>query len=182
MLEHLVTPLHRPAVTYLLPTAHERTWYPTSFLAPVAENEPRLGHALQRLEALRSDLETAGIDDSAIVWIGFSQGACLATEYVARSTRRFGGLVALTGGLIGPPDAPLSEPRAVDGLPAFFGASDIDPFVPLERVEVTAAAFHAAGALVSTVAYPGAVHEIVADEVEQCGRILDLAENQLLPR
>jgi predicted esterase len=90
--------------------------------------------------------------------------------------------VALTGGLIGPPDAPLSEPRAVDGLPAFFGASDIDPFVPLERVEVTAAAFHAAGAVVSTVAYPGAFHEIVADEVEQCGRILDLAENQLLPR
>jgi phospholipase/carboxylesterase len=181
MLEHLVNPLNRPAVTYLLPTAHNRTWYPTSFLAPVADNEPRLGHALHRLEALCGYLETAGIGDSAIVWIGFSQGACLVTEYVARSTRRFGGLVSLTGGLIGPPDAPLSEPRAVDGLPAFFGASDVDPFVPLERVEVTVLAFEAAGAVVSTAVYPGAVHEIVADEVEQCGRILALAENQLRP-
>lgn len=181
MLEHLVGPLQRPDVAYVLPTAHDRTWYPTSFLAPVADNEPRLGYALDRLEALRNQLEEAGVDDAAIVWVGFSQGACLVTEYVARSTRRFGGLVSLTGGLIGSHDSELREPREVRGLPVFFGASDVDPFVPLERVQVTAKAFEAAGADVRSSVYPGAGHEIMADEVEQCGRILALVESRVRP-
>jgi phospholipase/carboxylesterase len=179
MVEHLVGLLDRPEVSYLLPTAHERSWYPTSFLAPLADNEPRLGDALARLEALRVDLDHAGVDPAAIVWVGFSQGACLITEYVARSTHRFGGLVSLTGGLIGPPDASLTTPSAVSGLPAFFGVSDVDPFVPLERVQTTAQAFETAGAIVSEAVYPDAIHEIVADEVEQCGRILDLVSNRV---
>jgi phospholipase/carboxylesterase len=179
MLEHLVHRLDRPALSYLLPTAHDRSWYPTSFLAPLAENEPRLGFALDRLEALRRDIEGTGIADPSIVWVGFSQGACLVTEYVARSGHQFGGLVAMTGGLIGPPDEPLTTPHAVQGLPAFFGASDVDPFVPLDRVRASASAFGAAGAEVSEAVYPGAVHEIVPDEVEQCGRILDLVAHRV---
>lgn len=178
MLENLVVPLDRGDVAYLLPTAHDRSWYPTSFLAPVADNEPRLGYALDRLEALRNDLAAAGVDDAAVVWVGFSQGACVVTEYVARSTHRFGGLVSLTGGLVGPPDASLTEPREVQGLPAFFGASDVDPFVPLDRVRATVDAFGAAGADVTLAVYAGASHEIVADEVEQCGRILAIAESR----
>jgi phospholipase/carboxylesterase len=174
MLEHLVGLLDRPEVSYLLPTAHERSWYPTGFLAPLADNEPRLSYALDRLEGLRVDLDAAGISPAAIVWVGFSQGACLVTEYVARSPHRFGGLVSLTGGLIGPPYVALSEPAAVQGLPAFFGTSDVDPFVPLDRVRTSARAFEAAGADVSEAVYPGAEHEIVADEVDQCRRILDL--------
>jgi phospholipase/carboxylesterase len=178
MLEHLVGLLDRPEVSYLLPTADGRSWYPGSFLAPLADNEPRLSFALYRLEALRVDLETAGVDPATIVWVGFSQGACLITEYVARSTHKFGGLVSLTGGLIGPPDEGLTKPSAVNELPSFFGASDVDPFVPLERVRTTARAFEAAGAVVSEAVYPGAIHEIVSDEVEQCGRILDLVSNR----
>lgn len=178
MLEHLVGLLDRPRVSFLLPSAEGRSWYPASFLAPLTDNEPRLGHALERLEALRADLESEGIGGAAIVWVGFSQGACLVTEYVARSAHRFGGLVALTGGLIGPEDALLSKPRSVRGMPAFFGASDVDPFVPLERVRVTAAGFEAAGALVSEAVYPGADHEIVPDEVDRCRQILDLVERR----
>jgi phospholipase/carboxylesterase len=178
MRENLVEPLERPSLTYLLPTADGGTWYPASFLAPLAENEPRLGHALDRLESLRGELAGAGVDGSAVVWVGFSQGACLVTEYVARSSQRFGGLVALTGGLIGPAGAVLSHPREVGGLPAFFGTSDVDPFVPLGRVQETAAAFTAAGADVTTAVYPGATHEIVPEEVEWCGRILDRVESR----
>jgi predicted esterase len=181
MLENLVRPLERPGFTYLLPTADGRSWYPTSFLSPLADNEPRLSHALGRLEALRAELETAGIDGSAVVWVGFSQGACLVTEFVARSPHRFGGLVSLTGGLIGPAVSALSRPRELGGLPAFFGTSDVDPFVPLERVRETAALFGAAGAKVTTAVYAGATHEIVADEVDQCARILDLVETRANP-
>jgi dienelactone hydrolase len=179
MLENLVRPLQRPSITYLLPAADDRSWYPTSFLAPLVDNEPRLGFALERLEALWLELQGAGVDGSAVVWVGFSQGACLVTEYVARSTHRFGGLVCLTGGRIGPPDIALSSPREARGLPVFVGTSDVDEFVPLERAQGTAASFAAAGAHVTTAIYRGAGHEIVPDEVEQCARVLALVESRV---
>jgi predicted esterase len=181
MLEHLVSLLDLPEVAFVLPAAHENSWYPNSFLGPIADNEPRLSYSLDRLDSLRIELEAAGIAPASIVWVGFSQGACLVTEYVARSQHRFGGLVSLTGGLIGPPDVALTEPQAVQGLPAFFGASDVDPFVPLDRVRASVELFEAAGAIITEAVYPGAVHEIVADEVDQCGRILALAESRIAP-
>jgi phospholipase/carboxylesterase len=182
MIEHLVSLLDLPEIGYLLPTADENSWYPNSFLVPLAENEPRLSYALDRLEAITVDLEAAGTSASSVVWVGFSQGACLVTEYVARSSRRFGGLVSLTGGLIGPTDVPLTTPRSVRGMPTFFGGSDVDPFVPLTRIRESAEAFMAAGAEVSEAVYPGAVHEIVADEVDQCGRILALVQSRIAVR
>jgi len=179
MIEHLVSLLDRPDLAYLLPAADDNSWYPNSFLVPIAENEPRLSHALDRLEAISVELEAAGSATSSVVWVGFSQGACLVTEYVARSPRRFGGLVSLTGGLIGPPNVPLTAPQSVQGMPAFFGGSDVDPFVPLTRIRESAEAFMAAGADVSEAVYPGAVHEIVADEVDQCARILALVQSRI---
>jgi phospholipase/carboxylesterase len=179
MIEHLVGLLDRPEIAYLLPAADDNSWYPNSFLVPLADNEPRLGYALDRLEAISIDLEAAGTAASSVVWVGFSQGACLVTEYVARSPRRFGGLVSLTGGLIGPPDVALTSPQSVRGMPTFFGGSDVDPFVPLTRMRESAAAFMAAGAEVSEAVYPGAVHEIVADEVDQCDRILALVQSRI---
>jgi len=44
----------------------------------------------------------AGIPQKRVVVLGFSQGACLATEYVYRNSARYGGIAALSGGLIGP--------------------------------------------------------------------------------
>jgi phospholipase/carboxylesterase len=175
MLEHLVSLLDQPDVAYLLPAADGDSWYPASFLEPIAANEPRLSYALERLEIIRDDLAAQGVADSRIVWVGFSQGACLVTEYVARSEHRFGALVSLTGGLIGPPDEPLTTPTAVAGMPAFFSGSDVDPFVPLERMGSSVNAFNAAGAETMQRVYPGASHEIVPEAVDLCGRILGLA-------
>ncbi|MGH8981200.1 MAG: alpha/beta hydrolase [Acidimicrobiales bacterium] len=165
MEEHFVEPLERPDLAYVVPAADARSWYPVSFLAPRSENEPRLGHALDRMDALRRELESTGVDRTTIVWVGFSQGACLVTEYVARAPYRFGALVALTGGLIGPDVASLSRPHQKRGMPVLFGTSDVDPFVPLARVEATAELFLEAGAEVDVAVYPGATHEIVADEI-----------------
>ncbi|HSN57018.1 MAG TPA: hypothetical protein VLT32_20270, partial [Candidatus Sulfomarinibacteraceae bacterium] len=69
-------------------TAHPRSWYPHSFLAPVEANEPGLSSALAKIESTVLELEAHGIAREATILLGFSQGACLAVEYAARHAQR----------------------------------------------------------------------------------------------
>jgi phospholipase/carboxylesterase len=172
MRDNVAARLDRADLAYILPEAHENSWYPESFLRPIDENQPRLDWALERLDDVRQLLADAGVEDSHMVWIGFSQGACLVSEYVARSSRHFGAMISFTGGLIGPPEARLTRPTAVNGLPALFGTSDIDEFVPLWRVQETVAIYGSAGAAVELRVCPGAAHEIVDDAIERCRALL----------
>ena len=178
MVEHLVHPIDDDRVAWVLPSAHEGTWYPLGFLAPCADNEPRLSQALAALDELASSI--ADVPAANVVWVGFSQGACLVSEWVARNPRRWGGLVALTGGRIGPPATDLqislsdtSEPFA--GMPAYFGVGDPDEWVPVDRVYDTAAAFRAAGAEVTVDVFPGKPHDISAAEVARARTVIDSA-------
>jgi phospholipase/carboxylesterase len=173
MRDHVAQRLGRPDLAYIFPSAHEGTWYPESFLRPIAANEPRLSWALERMEDVRQFLEDAGVVDRRIVWLGFSQGACLVSEYVARSTGLFGGLVSFTGGLIGPSQEGLTRPTNATGLPALFATSDVDEFVPLYRVEETVAIYRSAGAEVELGIADGAGHEIVDDAIARCASLLD---------
>jgi phospholipase/carboxylesterase len=173
MRDNVALRLGRTDMAYILPSAHEGTWYPESFLQPIAANEPRLGWALERMEDVRQFLEEAGVVDRRIVWLGFSQGACLVSEYVARSTGHFGGLVSFTGGLIGPDEEGLTRPTNAVRLPALFATSDVDEFVPLYRVEETVAIYRSAGATVELGIANGAGHEIVDDAIARCGALLD---------
>ncbi len=121
----------RDDIRYLAPRASGNTWYPNSFLAPIAANEPWLSSALSLLGALVDKLEGEGFDASKVAIIGFSQGACLASEFAARNARRYGAIIALTGGLIGPPGTLRDYDGSLDGTPVFLGSSDVDPHVPL---------------------------------------------------
>jgi phospholipase/carboxylesterase len=123
----LEQPLYRPRLAYLAPQAANNTWYPNSFLAPIAQNQPWLDSALRKVEATVEDVAAAGISTERILLGGFSQGACLATEFVASHPRRYAGLIALTGGLIGPPGMDLTHTGSLAGTPAFFGSGDPDP-------------------------------------------------------
>ena len=87
--------------TLLAPQATNHTWYPYSFLAPPAQNEPWLSSALQIVGELVNDIKAKGVLEENIYFAGFSQGACLTLEFVTRNAVRYGGVVALTGGLIG---------------------------------------------------------------------------------
>jgi predicted esterase len=147
-------------------TPHPRSWYPTSFLAPIAANEPGLSSGLVRIEAVVEELAEHGIGSENIVLLGFSQGACLVTEFVARSARRWGGVAALTGGLIGDENAPRDYVGAFHGTPVFLGCSDRDPHVPLWRVEETAEVLRRMGAQVEKRIYPGLPHTIIRDELD----------------
>ncbi len=156
----------RDDILYLAPRATGNTWYPNSFLAPIEANEPWLSSALEVLAALVTRLGGEGFPAERVAIIGFSQGACLASEFAARNARRYGMIGALTGGLIGPPGTPRAYQGSLDGTPVFIGSSDVDPHVPLERVEETTAVLTRLGATVDERIYPGMGHTVNDDEVE----------------
>jgi phospholipase/carboxylesterase len=112
--------MYLPRLVYPAPRAAGHAWYPYSFMAPVAQNEPWLSSALRKVESTIALAEAAGIPPDRIVVCGFSQGACLSTEFVATHPRRYAGLIAFTGGLIGPPDADLAHDGDIAGTPAFL--------------------------------------------------------------
>jgi predicted esterase len=168
--------LHLPDVAYLAPQAAGHTWYPLSFLAPRKANEPYLGSALAKVESIVRTLQQAGFGRERIVVAGFSQGACLATEFVASHPARYGGLIAFTGGLIGPPGSLQSSPTGdLAGTPALLCSGDPDPHVPWTRVEESAAILRAMGSTVTRKRYPGRPHTVTQEELE-------LARNLLLRR
>lgn len=167
--------LRHPALAYLAPQAAGNTWYPYSFLEPTARNEPYLSSALARVGAVVAGVEAAGIPAERIFLGGFSQGACLAGEYVARNARRYGGLIAFSGGLIGPAGTPRDYAGSLDGTPVFLGCSDVDPHIPLGRVEETAAVLARLGGRVDKRIYPRLGHTINQDEIDAAAGLLAAA-------
>jgi len=166
----LAAELNRPELAYVAPQAAGHTWYPYSFLAPLEQNEPGLSSALELLGDLVAHLEQGGIPAERIFLLGFSQGACLSLEFAARNAKRYGGVVALSGGLIGPPgtprDYPGANPGAFAGTPVFLGCSDRDPHIPKDRVDESARVFERMGAAVTERIYPAMGHTVNEDELD----------------
>jgi predicted esterase len=171
----LATPLAHPGVAYLAPAAAGHTWYPLSFLAERGQNEPGLSSALGMLRQLVEDVEARGIPRSRIVLLGFSQGACLASEFALRHPGRYGGIVVFSGGLIGPPGTTWDAPGDLAGTPAFFGCSDVDAHVPRWRVDESAAVFSRMGATTDLRIYPGMGHLVNDDEIAAARAIVAAA-------
>jgi phospholipase/carboxylesterase len=159
-------------VAYLAPQAADNHWYPYSFMAPIAENEPWLSSALAKVAAVVKVAVDGGVPLERIFVCGFSQGACLSTEFIARNPARYGGLVAFTGGLIGPADADLHHAGKLAGMPALFSSGDPDPHVPWSRVLASAKEFTAMGAEVETQRYPGRPHTVLPQEIEAARELI----------
>jgi len=165
--------LDYPELAYVAPQAAGNSWYPYSFLAPIEQNEPWLTSALNKLKNIVGNITREGIPQDKIVIAGFSQGACLATEFVARNAANSGGLIAFTGGLIGPPGTDFRYSGSLSGTPAFLGAGDPDAHVPWQRVRESADVLSALGADVLLRRYPGMPHTISRQELEEARRLLD---------
>ena len=160
-------------VAWLAPQATGGSWYPFSFLAPLASNEPWLASALALLDALLARVAEGGPPRERVALVGFSQGACLSAEYAARRPRRYGGLVLFSGGLIGPPGTPRDYEGSLDGTPAFLGCSDVDPHIPVERVHETARVLAEMGAGVDERIYPGLGHTVIDEEIDAARAIVE---------
>ena len=168
----LADELRVPDAAWLAPQAAGNTWYPLSFLAPLERNEPWLGAALAAVAAAFRRCAEGGVPPERTALLGFSQGACLAVEYAARYARRYGGVICLSGGLIGPAIVPETYAGDFSGTPAFFGCSDVDSHIPAERVRESASVLERMGAEVTTRLYPGMGHTINADEIARVRAML----------
>lgn len=159
-------------VAYLAPQAAGSTWYPYSFLSPIERNEPGLSSALRVIEDLLSDLGRQGIPADRVVLMGFSQGACLSLEFAARHARRYAAVAALSGGLIGPPGTPRDYTGSFEGTPVLLGCSDIDPHIPLERVQESTLVLRQMGGATDERIYPRMGHIVNRDEIAAIDALL----------
>lgn len=160
-----------PGFAFLAPQAAGNSWYPYRFTEPTELNEPWLSSALAAVGAVLDRVE-AVLPAEKVILLGFSQGACLALEFVARNARRYGGVVGLSGGLIGP-DQGLRQQHSgsLAGTPVLLLCSDVDPHIPAERVLGSAEVMRELQGKVTVELYPGLGHEVNADEL---GRIREL--------
>ncbi len=161
----LVPALDKPGFAYLAPEASDHVWYPRPFSAPIEANEPFLSASLTHIGEMMSHLAGAGLSPEKIILLGFSQGACLTLEYAARHAQRYGGVVGLSGGLIGPDSLERSDNGSLNGSPVFLGCSDADPFIPAYRVTQARDYLRRLGAATTVRLYPNLGHTTNDDEI-----------------
>ena len=159
-------------IAYVAPEATGNAWYPSTFLAPLNDNQPFLNSALGVVAGLVDSLRGQHIESQRIGVLGFSQGACLALEFAARHAGRYAAVIAFSGGLIGPAGTPREYTGSMEGTPVFLGCSDIDPHVPVERVRESTVVFRGLSAEVDERIYPRMAHTINGDEISRVRKML----------
>lgn len=162
----LAAELDQPGFAFLAPQAENNTWYPNRFVEPITSNEPWLSSALASVQDVIAMVTSAGIPPERAMLLGFSQGACLTLEFAARHARRYGGIVGLSGGLIGPDGTPRDYPGSFEGTPFFLGCSDVDPHIPKVWVGESAAVLTGLGGQVTVRLYPNMDHTVNQDEID----------------
>lgn len=170
----LLPVLDRPSFAALAPTAPGGAWYPYSFMAERDKNEPGISNGLAQIGSLVRDLKVKGFPTHKIMLLGFSQGACLTSEFAIRNPARYGGVMVLSGGVIGPPGTTWEDVTgSLDSTPVFLGCSDVDSHIPASRVLESEEVFRKLGATVTRKLYPGMGHLVNKDEIEHMQLVMD---------
>lgn len=159
-------------VSFLVPQAALNRWYPNTAFGPLEANEPDLSSALEIVDSLVKEAREKGFSDQQITFGGFSQGACLAAEYVARNARKYAGLFVFSGALIGPKGMPRNYPGSLGRMPVYIGGSDVDPWVSHDLLSDTASVFEKMSASVDFHIYPGMGHTVNQDEIDSVRALL----------
>ncbi len=170
--------LSHPDIAYLAPEAKGNAWYPYPFTAPLDQNEPFLSSALELLETLLGEI-TRHVPRERVMLLGFSQGACLTLEFAARHAARYGGIIAFSGGLIGPEGTPRDYPGSFASTPAFIGCSDVDPHIAKGRVVEAGDVLERMGADVTVRLYPNMPHTVNADEIHSAAQIVEAVAHEV---
>jgi predicted esterase len=164
--------LQMNGISFFIPQAAMNRWYPNTAFGPLEANEPDLSSALEKVDTLVKEAYQMGFSAPQIAFGGFSQGACLASEYVARHAKSYAGLFIFSGALIGPPGMPRDYTGSFDGMPVFIGGSDVDPWVAQDLLRDTASVFEKMGADVDFRTYPGMGHTVNQDEIDRVRALL----------
>ena len=165
--------LKLPGQTAILaPRAAHQQWYPERFTAPEESNQPFLDQSLAQLSGLLANLVHLGIPTKEIYFLGFSQGACLALEFVARNAAPYGGVVAFTGGLIGEEMQVERYHGDFEQTPILISTSNPDHHVPLKRVKDSGCQLERMNAKVNVIAFPGKPHNITNEEIELANKLI----------
>lgn len=157
---------------FLAPQANAYTWYPYSFMSPTDQNQPYLNSALSLLADLEKRVKKQGFSSEQICWMGFSQGACLVSEYTSRNAKRYRGIFVLSGGVIGEYVDASNYKGDFNDTPVFIGCSDVDAHIPVERVHETESVFEKGGADVDKRIYEGMGHHVNEDEIKAMKEML----------
>ena len=168
----LANEMEQPGFAFLAPQAAGNTWYPKRFTVPTEQNEPWLSSALTVIGELMFFVLNAGIPAERTMLLGFSQGACLALEFTARNPHRYGGVIGLSGALIGPDDVPRNYTGSLEGTPVFLGCSDMDFHIPRQRVDQAAETLRALGGDVTERIYPNMDHTVNQDEIDSVSEMM----------
>lgn len=170
----LLSILERPSFAALAPAASDGAWYPYSFMAAREQNEPGITDGLKQIHSIVSDLMSVGLPSHKILLLGFSQGACLTAEYAVRNPRRYGGVMVLSGGLIGASGTTWDDVTgSLDETPVFLGCSDVDSHIPAERVIESEMVFAKMNARVTRKLYPAMGHIVNGDEIKRVQTVMD---------
>jgi len=162
-------------VRYIFPAATDNTWYPKPFQHPVEDNEPWLSAAIAHYEDLVTRELAAGTPAERIIIGGFSQGACLTNEFLARHPRRYAGAIIWTGGLIGPPGTIWPHNDKLEDMPAYISTSENDPWVPAPRVRESHAWLRSCGASATMMIFKERDHGVIDEEI---GPVRGMIERQ----
>lgn len=178
MVQHLIEPMGSgtdvdpTSVAWLLPAAPGGSWYPGRYHDPFAANQPDLDYSLATLSEARTRVAAAGIEAANIVWVGFSQGACLVLEYQLRHPERWAGVAALTGAVLGPVDDVRQVDGSLAGVDCYLAVGDRDPWMPPEAAHIAGGVLRAAGAEVTVEMFDSDSHEIRPAEVAAVARLI----------
>jgi predicted esterase len=165
-----------PQFFYAAPEAREQSWYPYDFADPVSDNEPGITSGLVVIDDMLKGLSALALPPEQIILFGFSQGACLVLEYAARNPRRYGGVVALSGCLLGPGDEPHDFEGSLEDTPVFLGSGEGDPHFPAQRVTAAADALTSLGAEMTMRLYPEPGHAVNDDEIRRIKGMIQAVE------
>jgi phospholipase/carboxylesterase len=168
----LAAEVQEPGWAYLAPQAAGSAWYLNPFTAPLESNEPYLSAALDMLSKLVDRVEE-WVPAQRVMLLGFSQGGCLTLEWAVRAARRFGAVIGLSAGLIGPDGIPRDYPGMFDDTPVFLGCSDVDPYIQKHRVIEAGDVFRRMGADVKVTLYPGMAHTVSGDEIAVIRKLVE---------
>tara|TARA_R110002020_G_scaffold203246_5_gene406754 strand:- start:3008 stop:3652 length:645 start_codon:yes stop_codon:yes gene_type:complete len=170
MQEDVIARLDAPDVHFVLPQSKGSAWYDAKAVDPMTETAAvQLDAALALVQVAIASASEA-VPGRPLVIAGFSQGACLGTEYLLRGGKADAAAL-LTGCRVGAPDADLPE-TPLGSIPVYLSNGDEDPWIPLWAWRKAEQALVRQGARVRSEIFSGRGHLVCDDEIDAFSGLL----------